>query len=211
MEADELLLLSLSLHDAMELFSASYKDYMGVDQLNFNVHLFTHAPLVHEHHGPLNNVSAFPSENMYQTLLSSYVTGTATISKQAMQNVMLKLAMAKDHKCSHSLKVSSKPSLRTHDHIVMDEDKRLNLVLEVGQDCQRLRVSPVKVKEFNYTMVNGCSIPFRDIGVFKVDQNDLIQPDNWRWIERKSIVGKGVLNFDYIVSARKNVLLENSY
>ena len=103
---------------------------------------------------------------MYNYLLRSFAPGTSSICKQALGNLLLKIAERGPHVCKRNpvLKPASMDTVRTVDSLVYIEDYKIFKIESVHGSvltCKRLHF-----KKFLYVTTEDTEIPFHEIGVF---------------------------------------------
>lgn len=199
--------LSLSPEDAMAEFCKAYEEYLGKDQLHFNVHLFSHSLLVHQRFGSLATVSAYSSENMYQVLLRCYAAGTSSVGKQALQNIMLRY-QGSQHKCRPGLKFRDKETQRTQDNFVFQDGFRVWKVTKVDLEEKELSAVEIVGEPFNYICASGTQVPLHEIGVWK---SPFTTGHAVKKIKFGDVSGKVVKEASYMVCLGKSVLQESSF
>lgn len=203
--------LSFGLEPAMREFTGLYEDYMGPEQFQLNVHLFSHLPGVHARWGPVSEYSAFPFENMYRLLLNGITPGTRSLAKQGVENVMLDYASRIPHRCQHSLRFQDARASdgRSQDHYVHDKEGQTNSIEKApAGDETRFKVKKILVKEYRYVTNFGTLIPFGEIGISL--KHDRVN-HSVMYLADKDIAGKSIVTDKYVINLPKSVFQETSF
>lgn len=85
-------------HESCFQFYKLFELLFGKQNCSYNLHVFCSHLLEIRTHGPLTETSAFKFEAFYGEMRRSFVPGTISPMKQALQNIMLKRTLT-PHSC----------------------------------------------------------------------------------------------------------------
>ena len=199
--------LCMPAQTAMNLFCEAYETAFEKTTVTYNVHLFKHSIEVHDKFGSLCKVSAYGSEDMYQQLLKCYESGTASVCKQAINNLLLKYS-TRDHRCKYQSKFRQKETYRTQDNYVFTVEYEMFKVLNAVEELPTLDCVKMNGLEYHHRLQSGDMLNLSDIGVFRgpcTVTNEHVE------ISKQDVLGKVVVAPSYAVCVPFELLYERSY
>lgn len=191
--------------DGHDRFYALFQEQFGPRNLTYNVHMFSHLPLIRER-GLLSELSCFDAESSYAVYRDRYRAGTTSTAKQALLSAYLRHSNG-SHSCRLSLTLSPKRPGRRNDSFLYTQNFSFYEVQEEPQKGSR-RIQCRRVLTRQY--VAGYGTDMAKVGVFVYCGLE----DAKVWITTDSVLGKAVIapfgpqNHFTIVALPKNVLEE---
>ena len=85
--------VDVDLDQLVKSWEQTYQELYGVEEMTYNVHVFTHACLIRQK-GPLPLLSAFPFEDHYSSFKKWYQDGTLNQPKQVGKGQALRLDLS---------------------------------------------------------------------------------------------------------------------
>lgn len=157
--------------DLKEEHEKLYQDWAGIfggDACSYNVHIFTHMPLMRERHGAAYEYSCEQSESLYSLFQNCFVKGTPSIMKQLLTNGMLRVLHVK-HVCQKYKQMTIKPdsgAVKTDDSLFACNDGLYKCAFVV-QPGRLYRASKLHTVPFSTAFV-GVDLPWEMVGMFKM-------------------------------------------
>ena len=157
--------------------------------------------------GSLCNVSAYRSEDMYQKLMECYAPGTMSLSKQAIQNMLVKYA-SRRHVCKHNPKFTTRETCRTQDNYVFVDDYVIYKIVNISEETDSFECVKIRALPFVHILQNSLELKFHELGVFR---GPCTITNDHRTLRKVDIRGKAVVANSYIVCLPFSLLCEQSY
>ena len=179
-----------------------YEKLFGVLNCTYNTHIVFSHILEIRTHGPLTLTSAFGFEQFYGEIRNSYTPGTVATLKQILQKVYLRRSLSR-HTCKPKITFKlNDTSLECNNLIYTFRFGEYQLykivhISETDFNC-------VKIKTENATFRGATTLPWKKVGVFKLNEfsqeSVKIKPEN--------VAGKVVKVNDVLLTCPLNVLDE---
>ena len=153
-------------------------------------------------HGPLTDTSVFKFESFYGEMRRSFVPGTMSPMKQALQNILMKRAVS-HHCCKNSMLVTNYETPLESNQMIYTFERKEYSVYEVSEiDGETLLC--YQVGKYPASFPETPEISWSEVGVFKRGGKSSEITN----IEMSNICGK-VLNVgDFMITCPKNILNE---
>ena len=116
----------------MDEFLRTMQSYFTKGMMHYNLHLFSHCLTVRKQYGSLSRVSAYLAESMYGNFTARYESGTVSIAKQGIQNILL--SKKAGHMCHSSLKIDEGGQHQRQDNVVYLRDQSIHRIVDIDGD-----------------------------------------------------------------------------
>lgn len=183
-------------------FYELYEKLFGVRNCSYNTHTVgSHMPEIRTH-GPLTLTSAFGFESFYGELRHSFVPGTISPMKQALQKVMLKREIA-PHCCKSPIFFSTKESAMECNSYIYTYIENAYQLYKI-QSIDNTDFECCKVGKFPTIFPETPTLNWEKVGVFQaggISEDTVI-------IRKEDIAGKVVKVDEFFITCSNNVLEE---
>ena len=182
----------------------NYESVYGENNCTYSIHVFLCHALQIRGNEPLTEKSAFKFENFYSELRNLFQPGTASPSKQILENCFMKRKL-EHHNCVKSIFYDVEKKGKENNSVVyfMDDDKIYHFfnIIKINADGS-LVCNPQGRHPFKCDIVKNLN--WEKIGVFKSGpfSNEKIT------IPRNKIEGKVFRVLDFLITCPNNVLRE---
>jgi len=193
------------------LFYKYVEDLFGDTAVSYNYHNFVHMPQYVIENGPLYDVSAEKYEDLYGVCKNFFVPGTKNAAKQIMQQFLFHEITKHHCKNTKGMFICPNVTNQADDSLLLTGDgffKVLECETEPAKESEERRnkwrrsrnfkCSPVSVTRIDTRHI-GINLPWHLVGVFTLGN----VKEETVMLQRKDVIGKGVVVDDYIIEFRK--------
>ena len=179
-----------------------YEKLFGVFNCTYNTHVVFSHILEIRTHGPLTLTSAFGFEQFYGEVRNSYTPGTVSTLKQVMQKVYLRRELSR-HTCKPKIIFKLNDTSLECNNLIYTfkfgeyQLYKINHISENEFNC-------VKIKTDDISFAGATSLPWKKVGVFKLNEitNESVK------INPNNVAGKIVKVKNVLLTCPINILDE---
>ena len=179
-----------------------YERLFGEKNCTYNTHVYCSHLTEIRTHGPLTETSAFKFESFYGELRRSFVPGTISPMKQALQKIILRRALSY-HCCRNTITVSNYDTALECNSLIyqfVNKSYELYSVKEINGEmltCQKIGKYPAVFKETP-------NLVWSKVGVFKKGP---LSSETYQ-LKMSDTCGKVINVGEYMITCPENVLQE---